>query len=135
VTALRYCRTNRSITAAEFLITDLALASHSIPSFTLTSPTLLAPVLEAHPPTAIVIDAGFVPHVLELLFDAAEAAHHVVVVVGELDKQTASRIANRIRLVRWSDIEAEGASGEQLAPPTPPGKYYSFSIDRLLHTQ
>ncbi|KAH9056648.1 acetyl-CoA synthetase-like protein [Lactarius vividus] len=70
----------------EFLITELALASHSIPSLTLASPSLLSPVLEAHPPTAVIVDASFLSHALELIYDLNESGHHFVVVVGEADK-------------------------------------------------
>ena len=69
-------------------------------------------------PTAIIIDAGFLPHALELILDSAEASHHVLVVLGEPDEKTAKRCADAIRLVRWRDIEAEG-QGEQLGPQNP----------------
>ncbi|KZV71784.1 acetyl-CoA synthetase-like protein [Peniophora sp. CONT] len=111
----------------EFLITDLALASQNIPSFTLSSQSLLAPVLEAHPPTAIIIDAGFLPHALELILDSAEASHHVLVVLGEPDERTVKRCADSIRLVRWSDIEDEG-QGESLGPSSPPTPERVFSV-------
>ncbi|KAI0050034.1 acetyl-CoA synthetase-like protein [Auriscalpium vulgare] len=102
----------------EFLITDFALASHSIPSFTLSSPSLLSSVLDSHPPTAIVIDAGSLASVLELIYDTNELSHHVVIVVGEPDSQTI-RAAKHIKLVRWEDIEAEGRTGAPLTSPTP----------------
>ncbi|KAI0060819.1 acetyl-CoA synthetase-like protein [Artomyces pyxidatus] len=101
----------------EFLITDLALASHTIPSFTLSSPSLLSPVLEQHPPTAIVIDAGFLPSVLELIYESHEASHHVVIVVGEPKGKALEEASKQIKLVRWADIEAEGERGEQITTP------------------
>ena len=54
------------------MISDLALASHSIPSFTLTSKALLSPFLDSHPPSAIITDAEFLPHLLELIYDIHE---------------------------------------------------------------
>lgn len=103
----------------EFLITDIALASHSIPSFTLSSPSLISPVLDSHPPSGIVIDAAFLPHVLELIYDSNELAHHVVVVLGEPDAKTAEMASKHIKLVRWNDVEAEGKQGELLTSPAP----------------
>ncbi|KAA1471333.1 acetyl-CoA synthetase-like protein [Dentipellis sp. KUC8613] len=113
----------------EFLITDIALASHSIPSFTLSSPSLLSPVLDNHPPTAIVIDAGFLPNVLELIYDTNELSHHVVIVVGEPDSKALEQAAEQIKLVRWSDIEEEGKRGEKLTSPTPdPNDVFTVSF-------
>lgn len=76
-------------------------------------------MLESHPPTAIIIDAGFLPHVLELIYDSHEQKHHVVIVVGALDNNTFKKAAQHIKLVRWSDIEAEGASGAKEVSPAP----------------
>ena len=86
----------------------MALASNSIPSFTLSSLSLLSHVLEVHPPTAIVIDAAFLPHVLELIYDSNEDSHHVVIVVGEPDSKALTGAARHIKLVRWTDVETEG---------------------------
>ncbi|KAI0262959.1 acetyl-CoA synthetase-like protein [Gloeopeniophorella convolvens] len=103
----------------EFLITELALAAHSIPSFTLTSPALLSPVFDLHPPTAIVIDGAFLPHVLELIYESKEAAHHVVVVVGEANEKVLAEASRHIKLVRWADVEAEGAAAAPVTAPAP----------------
>ncbi|CAL1704252.1 unnamed protein product [Somion occarium] len=100
----------------EFLITDLALASHSIPSFTLSSPSVLTPVLEEHPPSAIVVHAEFLPQLLELIHDSNDGVHHTIIVVGntDLDKHLGA-----IRLLKWEDIERQGAQADQLTPATP----------------
>jgi hypothetical protein len=74
-----------------FLIAELALASHSIPSFTLSSPSLLSPVLESHPPSAIIVDGSILPHTLELIYELNEHEHHYVVVVGETDEKALSK--------------------------------------------
>ncbi|KAF7970736.1 hypothetical protein HWV62_23128 [Athelia sp. TMB] len=109
----------------EFLISDLALAAHSIPSFTLTAPALLSPVLETHPPTAIITAGAFLPHVLELIYDSRESEHHTVVVVGPYDANIAAKAGASIRVLRWADVEAEGARGELVvsAPPKPEDVY------------
>ncbi|KAI0035954.1 acetyl-CoA synthetase-like protein [Vararia minispora EC-137] len=112
----------------EFLITDLALASQGIPSFTLSSPALLAPVLDVHPPTAVIIDASFLPHALEHVLDSAEAAHHVLIVLGEPDAQTTARAARGVRLVRWPDIEEEGRQSGVTELPAPPGSESVFTV-------
>ncbi|TFY80841.1 hypothetical protein EWM64_g3171 [Hericium alpestre] len=113
----------------EFLITDIALASHSIPSFTLSSPSLLSSVLDKHPPTAIVIDAGFLPNVLELIYDTNELAHHVVIVVGEPDRKALAEAAQHIKLVRWADVEAEGKVGQKITSPAPdPNDVFTVSF-------
>lgn len=108
----------------------MALASHSIPSFTLASPSLISPVLDSHPPSAIVIDAAFLPHVLELIYDSNELAHHVVIVLGEPDNRTTEIASKHIKLVRWNDIEAEGKQGQPLTSPAA-GVFYSISIQSL----
>ena len=100
----------------EFLITDLALASHSIPSFTLSSLSVLAPVLDEHPPSAIVVQAEFLPQLLEQIHDWNEGAHHTIIVVGNanLDKKLGS-----MKFLRWEDIERQGAQVEQVVPAAP----------------
>lgn len=77
-------------------------------------------MLDSHPPSGIIIDAAFLPHVLELIYDSNELAHHVVVVLGEPDAKTAQMASKHIKLVRWDDVEAEGKQGQLLASP-PPG--------------
>jgi long-chain acyl-CoA synthetase len=104
---------------AEFLITELALASHSIPSLTLASASLLSPVLEAHPPTAVIVDGSFLPHALELIYDLNESVHHFVIVVGEVDKTVLSHASDRVKVVRWAEIEAQGKEVTPITSPTP----------------
>lgn len=76
-------------------------------------------MLDSHPPSGIIIDAAFLPHVLELIFDSNELAHHVVVVLGEPDVKTTQMASKHIKLVRWNDVEAEGKRGELLTSPAP----------------
>jgi long-chain acyl-CoA synthetase len=110
----------------EYLLTDLALASHNIPSFTLSSLSLLSPVLESHPPSAIVTHAVFVPQLLELIHDSAEHGHHTIIYLGTLTTNVKS---NNVKLINWDALERDGAEGEQ-TPEGPRGK--SLSCSRLL---
>lgn len=116
---------------AEFLITELALASHAIPSLTLASPSLLSPVLESHPPTAVIVDGSFLPHALELIYDMNESVHHFVVVVGEADKTVLSHASERVKIVRWTDIEAQGKEAVPITGPTPGNRHPLVQV--LLH--
>jgi len=115
----------------EFLITELALASHSIPSLTLASASLLSPVLEAHPPTAVIVDGGFLPHALELIYDLNESVHHFVIVVGEADKTVLSHASDRVKIVRWADVEAQGKEAVPVTSSTPgPDDVFTVSFYR-----
>jgi long-chain acyl-CoA synthetase len=98
---------------ADFVVTDLALASQSIPTFTISSLSLLSTVLESHPPSAIVTNAEFLPHVLELIYDSNEHNHHTVIVAGELDAgKDYAKIAKHVNLIKFADIEKSGANGQ-----------------------
>ncbi|KAF8267856.1 acetyl-CoA synthetase-like protein [Lactarius quietus] len=114
----------------EFLITELALASHSIPSLTLASPSLLSPVLEAHPPTAIIVDGGFLPHALELIYDLNESVHHFVIVVGEVDKAVISQAADRVKIVHWTDVETQGKEAVPISSTPGPDDVFTVSFYR-----
>ncbi len=105
----------------EFLITELALASHSIPSLTLSSASLLSPVLESHPPSAIVVHGSLLPHILELIFDLNEFGHHFVVVVGEADENVLSKTSQHVKVARWADLEAQGKEAPPITSPAPGG--------------
>ncbi|KAI0374715.1 acetyl-CoA synthetase-like protein [Pilatotrama ljubarskyi] len=102
----------------EFIIADLALASHSIPSFTLSSLSLLARVLESHPPSVIITQADFLQQLLELIYDSNESSHHTIVVVGDIGSLKLPRV-NNVRIVKWEDVEHEGASADKPALPVP----------------
>lgn len=99
----------------EFLIADLALAKHSIASMTLCSLKLLSRVLEMHPPTAIIVDADFVPLLLELIYDAREYDHKIIV-VGKYERQNLSKAGRQIEVVPWAQIEADGANTTEPVP-------------------
>lgn len=84
----------------EFIITDLALSEQSIASITLSSPKLLARVLEMHPPNAIITDKAFLPHVLTATSDAHERNHTLIVVDWSQPSE--------IPIHSWNAIESQG---------------------------
>ncbi|OAX35006.1 acetyl-CoA synthetase-like protein [Rhizopogon vinicolor AM-OR11-026] len=91
----------------EFLISDLALSEQSIASITLNSPKLLTGVLEMHRPDAIITDATFLPHVLELIYDAREH-HHKIIVVGESDSNLKPKGMKEVEIYSWNEVESTG---------------------------
>ncbi|KAI6109143.1 hypothetical protein EDD16DRAFT_45119 [Pisolithus croceorrhizus] len=93
----------------EFLIADLALAKRSIVSMTLCSPKLLSRVLETHPPTAIITDADFIPLLLELIYDAREYDHKIIV-VGKYEGNHHPKTAKQVEIIPWAQIETDGAN-------------------------
>ncbi|KAI6039022.1 hypothetical protein EDC04DRAFT_2688628 [Pisolithus marmoratus] len=99
----------------EFLVADLALAKHSLTSMTLCSPKLLSRVLETHPPTAIIVDADFIPVLLELVYDAREHDHKVIV-VGKYDANILPKAARQVEIIPWAQIEADGANTMEPVP-------------------
>lgn len=125
----------------EWLITDLALAAIAVPSVTLASLNLLNDVLEKHPPSAIVLHADFLMHVLEHLSDASGAEKHVVIVVGEL-RTDVRRHAQQlgVTVFQWEDIRQRGIEGKAELPAVQPSDLLNISFsrgpsDELLATQ
>lgn len=112
----------------EFLITELALASHSIPSLTLSSASLLSPVLESHPPSAIIVHGSLLLHTLELIYEQNEFERHFVIVVGEVDENVLSKVSQDVKLARWADLEAQGKEAPLITSPAP-GEYHSPQRD------
>jgi hypothetical protein len=102
----------------EFLIADLAFAAKSITTMTITSPELLAEVLDNHPPSAIITDADFLSHIIEQIYDLNQHHHTTVIVVGD-PGSVGTKLAKEMDLLKFSDIEKEGASTPvDLSPPT-----------------
>jgi long-chain acyl-CoA synthetase len=105
---------------SEFIISDLALASHSITSFTISSSTLLAPVLESHLPAAIITHAELLPQVLELIYDAGDkTGNHTIILVGEPSPQAMASVASRVKVLKFSEVEREGVRVEKTITPLP----------------
>jgi long-chain acyl-CoA synthetase len=113
---------------SEFVITELALASHSIPSLTLESSSLLSPVFEAHLPTAIIVHAHLLLHTLELIYELNEYGNHFVIVVGEVDENVLPNATQHVKLVRWADLEAQGKEAPLITSPAP-GECHSLQRD------
>jgi len=105
----------------EFIVTDLALASHSITSLTLSSATLLSPVLESYAPSAIITHAFFLPQLLELIYETEEkrTTEYIVVVVGEPTPQAMSSVASNIKILSFANLEREGVKVEKVLSPLP----------------
>ncbi|KAI5123321.1 hypothetical protein M0805_009342 [Coniferiporia weirii] len=97
----------------DFLVADLALASQSIPSLTISSFTLLSSVLDMHPPSAIILHLHSLSHVLEQIAENSEYAHHTLILVGEGDLP---KIVEKLPLkILWlADLERAGVKGETL---------------------
>jgi long-chain acyl-CoA synthetase len=112
----------------EFLITELALASHSIPSLTLSSSSLLSPVLESHSPSAIIVHGSLLLHTLELLYELNEFGDYLVIVVGEADENVLSKAPEHVKLARWADLEAQGKEASPITSPAP-GECHSLQRD------
>jgi long-chain acyl-CoA synthetase len=100
----------------EFLIADLALARYSIVSVTLNTRKLLSRVLEAHPPSAIIVGADFLPHLLELIHDAKEYDRRIIV-VGQTDIDVRPKAAREAQILNWAQVEADGAQVVNAATP------------------
>jgi long-chain acyl-CoA synthetase len=103
----------------EFLITELALASHSIPSLTLSSSSLISPVVESHSPSAIIVQGSLLPHLLELISEVDEFGQHFVIVLGETDEGVISKVSKQVKVARWADIEAQGKAAPTITNPAP----------------
>jgi long-chain acyl-CoA synthetase len=118
--------------APEYLISDLALSTHSIPSFTISSLRLLIPIIESNPTSAIITSTEFLPHLLEVIHEANEHGRHNVIVVGELDANHA--VEGQINWHSFAALEAEGVNAEAPAPRAPGPSFYAICAALLLLT-
>lgn len=105
----------------EFIVTDLALASHSITSLTLSSATLLSSVLESYAPSAIITHAFFLPQLLELIYETEEkrTTEYIIVAVGEPTPQAMSSVASNVKILSFANLEREGVKVEKVLSPLP----------------
>ncbi|KAG1891489.1 hypothetical protein F4604DRAFT_1914290 [Suillus subluteus] len=106
----------------EFVITDLALSEQSIASITLSSPKLLAQVLEMHPPDAIITDTTFLPHVYKAAHDARKDNHKLIVV------DWVSRPSETMMPFSWNDVESLGKVPQAPKNAPQPGSAYTVSF-------
>jgi long-chain acyl-CoA synthetase len=95
------------------------LAAHSIPSFTLSTPGLLAQFMSSHHPSVIVTQADMLPLILEFIYEEAAQHHHTVIVVGEPSQQVLSTVASSVNVINWFDVEREGNRVEKIMSPVP----------------
>lgn len=109
------------IISQEFIVTDLALASHSITSLTLSSATLLSSVLESYAPSAIITHAFFLPQLLELIYETEEkrTTEYIIVAVGEPTPQAMSSVASNVKILSFANLEREGVKVEKVLSPLP----------------
>ncbi|KAG7092296.1 hypothetical protein E1B28_008658 [Marasmius oreades] len=116
----------------EFLIADMALASHSILSLTITDSTLVGAVLDSHPPAAIIAHADLLPHLLEMIYEAHEKENgkgYTIIVVGEPSARTMASVASKVNVLLWSHVEREGVRVEKTLSPVPkPSDIFSISF-------
>ncbi|KAF8644958.1 hypothetical protein AX16_008161 [Volvariella volvacea WC 439] len=103
----------------EFVISDLALATHSIVSYTLHSSDLLSQVLESRHPSAIITHAHLLPQLLELIYDAETRIPHTIIVVGEPSSSAMASVASQIKILKFSELEREGNRVEKILSPVP----------------
>ncbi|KAG6919987.1 hypothetical protein DXG01_013336 [Tephrocybe rancida] len=112
----------------EFIISDLALASHSILSQTLSSSNLLSHVLESSPPNAIITHTNLLPQILELLYEGDRTVNHTIIVVGETTPKDLASVASNIKVLEFSDVEREGVRVAKIATALPnPGDVFTVS--------
>lgn len=112
----------------------MALASHSIPSLTLSTAALLSSVLESHPPSAIIANAEILPQLLELIYDDNQARHHTIIVVGQPSSHAMATVASQVKVLLWPDVEREGFRVEKIISPIP-RKFDLLMMQDLLLTQ
>jgi long-chain acyl-CoA synthetase len=102
----------------EFLIADIAFAAKSITTMTISSPELLAEVLDNYSPSAIITDSDFLSHIIEQVYDLNQHTHTTVIVVGD-PGSVGAQLAKEMSLLKFTDIEKEGANNPtNFSPPT-----------------
>lgn len=93
----------------EYLVSVLALSACSVTPITISHLQLLNPVLEVHPPSAIIVQSTFLHTLLEQLADEKEEGLYLIV-VGEIDALAESHSRKTgIKLVRWTELLESGA--------------------------
>ncbi|TFK26386.1 acetyl-CoA synthetase [Coprinopsis marcescibilis] len=114
----------------EFVLTDLALATHSIVSYTLAQATLLSAVLDSHSPSAIVTHGFMLPALLELIYDSGDRnQQHTIILVDDASPQAIASSASNINILRFADIEREGVRVQKILSPVPkPSDVYTISF-------
>ncbi|KAG8970346.1 hypothetical protein FRC03_009619 [Tulasnella sp. 419] len=105
----------------EFVVTDLAFASLSVPTLTLTRLNILSSVLDTYPPSAIVVQLSFLDPTLELLSENKETQNITVIVVGDHNKWSDDKGKRAgVNVVRWEDLVEAGLKSEEALPKIDP---------------
>ncbi|KAK2460525.1 hypothetical protein APHAL10511_006995 [Amanita phalloides] len=117
----------------EFILSDLALASLSIVSYTVSSAAVLSLVFDQHPTSAIITNAGFVPRLLTLIYRSKlKSSHMIIIAIGEVSHQVTASVPNNVQLLRFSDIEKDGYRTERVLVPLPRNSdAFSVSFEEL----
>lgn len=124
--------------ATEFLLTDVALSTLGVPSFTIASLDLLSDVLDGHAPSVIVTSQQSLYMVLEQIEEGSDSTTHTIIVVGGLPSRPPKC---RTRLIDFADVEAHGWTAEKVQLPTPSKPFHpvhwlsTHLITRLHRTQ
>ena len=101
----------------EWVVIDLALSKIMVPSITIASLELLAPILNHHLPSTVVCHTDLLPQILKYVTGSQSVLHLNLVVIGqnyESEEQIASLPS--LTVLRWDDIEK---AGEQSHVPLP----------------
>lgn len=93
------------------------MALYSIPTITIASPDLLAEVLVKHPPNAILVQATFLPDLLELLTENDSDLHVIVVgdKTGEVRKWEGKV---KVQLLTWEKVAKVVGNVPTPVPPS-----------------
>jgi long-chain acyl-CoA synthetase len=91
----------------EFLIADLALATLSITSITVSSADILSSCIKLYPEAAVITDAKILPQIFTIIGDRR------IIVIGE---HYYSRAEN---ILQWTEIEKAGTGAAFTPPPLP----------------
>lgn len=109
-----------SSSCQEFLVTDLALATQSIKSYTISSLTLLSEVLDQLelPFATIILHAHSLETVLEQLEESMFRRDIHFILVGNDPVPDSVRHLNLV-ILRWDELEREGAQAAPIQSSTP----------------
>jgi long-chain acyl-CoA synthetase len=104
----------------EFILSDLALASLSIASYTISSTDVLQSVFSQRPAQAIITTVAFLPQLLELMNTSEiQPLNYRVIVVGEVDAQLKASVPNNVQILHFSDVEKNGHHVDKMVMTTP----------------
>ncbi|KAF8633752.1 hypothetical protein AX17_004407 [Amanita inopinata Kibby_2008] len=104
----------------KFVVTDLALASLSITSYTLSSISILSAVLDTYPTSTIIVHAEFLDKVLDVIYKTkGQPSIRNIVVAGEIDPQVTTRVASNIHILQFSEVERDGHRVDKIVTAAP----------------